>query len=94
MSAPADSLVRDIYNAFQRAELDEDFMGLAPTGREGTSVETMLLTFREHKVTRIDVADNTVELPLYLWARGWPNPHGIRPEPIITGVDRRRITAE
>jgi hypothetical protein len=68
---------------------DEDFMGLPPTGREGTSVETMLLTFREHKVSRIDVADNTVELPLYLWIRGWPNPHGIRPEAIVTGVDRR-----
>jgi predicted dinucleotide-binding enzyme len=68
---------------------DQDFMGLAPTGREGTSVETMLMTVREHKVRRIDVADNTVELPLYLWARGWPNPHGIRPEPIVTGVDRR-----
>jgi hypothetical protein len=68
---------------------DENFMGLPPTGREGTSVETMLLTFRDHKVTRIDVADNTVELPLYLWRRGWLNPHGIRPEPIVTGVDRR-----
>jgi hypothetical protein len=68
---------------------DEDFMGLPPTGREGTSIETMLLTFREHKVSRIDVADNTVELPLYLWRRGWPNPHGIRPEAIVTGVDRR-----
>jgi SnoaL-like domain len=68
---------------------DEDFMGLAPTGREGTSVETLLLTFRDHKVTRIDVADNTVELTLYLWRRGWPIPHGIRPEPIVTGVDRR-----
>jgi hypothetical protein len=49
----------------------------------------MLLTVRDHTVTRIDVADNTVELPLYLWARGWPNPHGIRPEPIISGIDRR-----
>jgi hypothetical protein len=68
---------------------DEDFMALTPTGREGTSVETMLLTFRDRKVTRIDVADNTVELTLYLWRRGWPNPHGIRPEPIVTGVDRR-----
>ena len=64
-------------------------MGLAPTGREGTSVETMLMTVRDHKVRRIDVADNTVELPLYLWGRGWPNPHGIRPESIVTGVDRR-----
>jgi hypothetical protein len=68
---------------------DEDFMGFAPTGREGTSVETMLMTVRDHKVTRIDVADNTVELMLYLWARGWPAPHGIRPEPIVSGIDRR-----
>jgi hypothetical protein len=58
---------------------DEDFMGLPPTGREGTSVETLLLTFRDHKVSRIDIADNTVELPLYLWRRAWPNPHGTRP---------------
>jgi predicted RNA-binding protein len=69
---------------------DEDFMGLTPTGREGTSVETMILTFRDGKVTRIDVADNTVELPLYLWERGWAIPHAIRPEPIVSGVDRRQ----
>jgi ketosteroid isomerase-like protein len=68
---------------------DEGFMGLAPTGREGTSVETMLMTVRDHKITRIDVADNTVELMLYLWARGWPAPHGVRPEPIVSGIDRR-----
>jgi predicted ester cyclase len=68
---------------------DEEFMGLAPTGREGTSVETMLMTIRDHKVIRIDVADNTVELPIYLWQRSWPNPHAIRPEPIVTGVNRR-----
>jgi ketosteroid isomerase-like protein len=68
---------------------DEDFMGLAPTGREGTSVETLILAFRDGKVTRIDVADNTVELMLYLWQRGWAAPHAIRPEPIVSGVDRR-----
>jgi hypothetical protein len=68
---------------------DEDFMGLTPTGREGTSVETMILTFGDGKVTRIDVADNTVELVLYLWDRGWAIPHAIRPEPIVSGVDRR-----
>jgi hypothetical protein len=67
----------------------KDFGGLAPTGREGTSVETMLLTIQQHKVVRIDVADNTVDLPIYLWSRNWPNPHNVRPEPLVVGIDRR-----
>jgi hypothetical protein len=65
----------------------KDFGRLAPTGREGTSVETMLLTIQQHKVVRIDVADNTVDLPIYLWSRNWPNPHIVRPE--VVGIDRR-----
>jgi hypothetical protein len=64
------------------------FFGVAPTGREGTSVETMLLTVREGLVTRIDVADNTLDLVLYLWDRGWPHPHNIEPDPLVVGVDR------
>jgi hypothetical protein len=71
----------------------KDFGGLAPTGREGTSVETALLTIEGNTVTRIDVADNTIDLPLYLWQRGWPNPHNQRPEPIVEGVDRRQAAA-
>jgi SnoaL-like domain len=67
----------------------EDFGGLAPTGREGTSVETMLLTIERNTVIRIDVADNTLDLSVYMWQRGWPMPHNERPEPIIEGVDRR-----
>jgi hypothetical protein len=65
-----------------------DFFGVAPTGREGTSVETLLLTVREGLVTRIDVADNTLDLVLYLWDRGWPHPHNIEPDPLVVGVDR------
>jgi hypothetical protein len=67
----------------------DDFFGLAPTGREGTSVETMLLTIERHRVTRIDVADNTLDLVIYLWDRNWTHPHNIRPEPLVAGVDRR-----
>ena len=67
---------------------DRDFMGLAPTGREGTSVETVLMTIRDNKLVRMDVADNTVDLPLYLWSRNWPNPHNVNPEPIVAGVKR------
>ena len=66
-----------------------DFGGLAPTGREGTSVETLLLSIREHKVNRIDVAANTLDLAIYEWERNWPIPNNIRPEPIVVGIDRR-----
>lgn len=64
------------------------FFGLKPTGREGTSVETLLLTVKGGKVVRVDVADNTLDLALYLWERGWPIPHNVRPEPVVTGIDR------
>lgn len=67
----------------------KNFGGLVPTGREGTSVETMLLTIRKHKIVRIDVADNTLDLAIYEWERGWPIPHNVRPEPIVVGIDRR-----
>lgn len=68
---------------------DEPFLDVTPTGREGTSVETLLLTIAGHRVTRIDVADNSVDLILYLWQRNWPYPHNIVPEPIVEGVARR-----
>jgi len=67
----------------------KDFGGLAPTGREGTSVETLLLAIRGNKVVRIDVADNTLDLAIYQWERNWPAPHNVRPEPLVVGIDRR-----
>jgi hypothetical protein len=66
----------------------KDFLGMAPTGREGTSIETMLVTVGDGKVTRIDVASNTADLVLYEWERGWTIPHNVRPEAIVVGVDR------
>jgi hypothetical protein len=69
---------------------DEPFFDITPTGREGTSVETLLLTVRGARVTRIDIADNSVDLILYLWHRNWPYPHNIDPTPLVTGVDRRQ----
>jgi hypothetical protein len=65
------------------------FGGLVPTGREGTSVETILLTVAGYRITRMDVADNTLDLAIYEWQRGWPIPHNVHPEPIVTGIDRR-----
>jgi hypothetical protein len=71
----------------------KDFLGMPPTGREGTSVETMLLTIRGGKVTRIDVASNTPDLVLYEWERGWPLPHNVKPPAIVEGVNRSEAIA-
>ncbi len=67
----------------------EVFMGLQPTGREGTSIETMLLTVKDGKVVRWDVADNTVELNIYFWERGWAIPHNVHPDVLAKGIERR-----
>jgi hypothetical protein len=71
----------------------KDFGGLTPTGREGTSVETLLLTIEGGEIVRIDVADNTLDLAIYEWERGWPIPHNRRPDPIVEGIDRRAVAA-
>jgi hypothetical protein len=67
----------------------QDFFGLKPTGREGTSIETLILRIEKHQITRIDVADNSLDLAIYLWERGWPSPHNIRPELLVQGIKRR-----
>jgi len=68
----------------------KEFGGLPPTGREGTSMETILFTIQNRKITRMLVGDNSLDLVIYLWERGWPMPHNVGPEPIVVGVDRRR----
>lgn len=62
------------------------FFGIPPTGREGTSVETFIYTVTDGMITRFGVADNTLDLSIYLWERGMPQAHNVRPEAIITGV--------
>jgi len=65
------------------------FGGLALTGREGTAIETTLFTIRRGKIVKIDVADNTLDLAIYLWERNWPVPHNVIPEPLVVGIERR-----
>jgi hypothetical protein len=69
----------------------DEMAGIAPTDREGTSVETAIFTIVESKIVRVDVADNTLDLVIYLWERNYPMPHSVRPEPIVVGVDRRDV---
>jgi SnoaL-like domain len=66
----------------------KEFLGIAPSGREGTSIETLLLTIEDGKVTRMDLACNTVDLVLYEWERGWPSPHNVKPPALVEGIDR------
>lgn len=64
------------------------FGTLQPTGRTGTSVENMIMTVRNGKVVRIEIADTTLDLAIYMHERGWIYPQNIRPEPIIKGIER------
>lgn len=64
------------------------FGTLQPTGREGTSVENLIMTVRNGKVVRLDVADTTLDLVIYMHERGWVFPQNIRPEPIVRGIER------
>jgi SnoaL-like domain len=66
----------------------DDFFGIAPTGREGTQLETAIFTIVENQIVRVDVGDNTLDLSIYLWERSYPMPHNVRPEPLVVGVDR------
>lgn len=71
----------------------KEFMGIQPTGREGTSIETMILTVKDGKVVQWNVADQTVEINIYFWERGWPIPHNVHPEVLVKGIDRRPSVA-
>ena len=66
----------------------QDFFGLQPTGREGTSIESLILTIKRGKITKMDVADHTLDLAHYLITRGWPSPHNIRLPALVEGVKR------
>lgn len=64
------------------------FNVVQPTGRTGTAVINMILTVKGNKITRIDVADTTLDLSIYLYENGWTIPQNIRPVPLIKGIER------
>lgn len=64
----------------------DNFFELTPSGRSGTSVEVFILTLREGKVAKWEVADMTLDLILYLTReRGWVYPQNVEPVPIVKG---------
>lgn len=69
------------------------FLGFEPTGREGTSVETLIFTFTDHRITKLDVSENTLDLVFYEAELGWPIPDKVEPDTLVTGIDRRELVS-
>lgn len=67
----------------------EPFFDIKPTGREGTSVEAIVLTIKDGKVVYWYVAAASVDLAVYMWERGWTSGHNKQPKPIKLGIERR-----
>ena len=65
---------------------DRPFNGLAPTGKNGTSVENFLLRIENGLVTRWDVADGSLDLAIYLHDEGLKMPTFVEPAALIRGV--------
>lgn len=61
------------------------FSGIAPTGKNGTSVETALLRIENGKVVRWDVADNSLDLANYLHDQGMKLPTFVELPALIKG---------
>lgn len=61
---------------------------LQPTGRTGTSIENLILTVKDGRVVRIEVADTTLDLVIYMHENGWVFPQNVQPQPVIRGVER------
>ena len=61
------------------------FFGIEPTGTGGTSVESFLLRLKDGLVTHFDVADNSLDLAIYLHEQGMTLPRLVMPPALITG---------
>ena len=61
------------------------FNGIAPTGKSGTSVESFQLRLENGQVTQWDVADNSLDLAMYLHDQGFPLPTFVTPPALIKG---------
>ncbi|MBL6082155.1 ester cyclase [Belnapia sp. T18] len=61
------------------------FFGIEPIGHSGTSIESFLLKLTDGKVTSFTVADQSLDLALYLHAQGMRMPSRVRPPALIHG---------
>ena len=61
------------------------FFNIEPTGKSGTSVETLILRLKDGLVTHFDVADNSLDLAIYLHEQGMDLPRSVTPRALISG---------
>jgi len=61
------------------------FFGIEPTGQSGTSIETFLLGLTDGRVTRFTVADQSLDLAIYLHEQGMEMPSRVTPPALIKG---------
>lgn len=61
------------------------FFGIEPTGQSGTSIETFLLRLKDGVVTQFNVADQTLDLAVYLHEQGMELPTRVTPAALIAG---------
>lgn len=71
-----------------RKHVELFFDVLQPTGRTGTSAENLIFTVEDGLVTRMEVADTTLDLVIHKHESGWVFPQNIRPIPLFEGIER------
>lgn len=69
----------------------KDFFYLKANGREGTSVEYLIYRIKDGKISEIRVADLSMDLFLHMYEAGQAVNLGMHPEPIIKGIERRKM---
>ncbi|MEG3089214.1 ester cyclase [Sphingomonas sp. PB4P5] len=61
------------------------FFGLEPTGQSGTSIESFILQLKDGLVTYFTVADQSLDLAIYLHEQGMEMPSRATPPALIAG---------
>jgi hypothetical protein len=61
------------------------FFGIEPTGQSGTSIESFILQLKDGLVTHFTVADQSLDLAIYLHEQGMEMPSRATPPALIAG---------
>jgi predicted ester cyclase len=61
------------------------FFGIDPTGQSGTSIESFILQLQDGLVTHFTVADQSLDLAIYLHEQGMEMPSRATPPALIAG---------
>jgi hypothetical protein len=61
------------------------FFGIEPTGQSGTSIESFILRLKDGVVTHFTVADQSLDLAIYIHEQGMEMPSRVVPPALIKG---------